>query len=419
MSEIVSIIMPTYDNPQYLAKAVQSLVTTRCFEDLLHIYIVDNGTTKVKNYLPEIFKPFVTIIEAGQNLGWEGGLKEGLKYVPKDTQFVCFANDDIFIPRSSLFWLSDMLQWFRSPTIGAVGPTSNTVMGVQNIFAPYTEKDLSVEFLIGFCLLLRKDALIKAGGIDDTLPGGDDLDLSIRLKDKGYNLICDRRVFVYHHGFKTGERVNGNPNEVNGWNSYEMWQKTNTALIKKHGFARWQRLMENQVCSYVLPKDYEEKGEDKIIKSLVEEGERVFDLGCGGNKTVPFALGFDMVPKGKQIFTLNGFVLSQGDVTADVSKPLPEKDADTIIARHILEHMINPLEALSFWKDALKPGGKLIIAVPDERQKEGIPVNREHKHAFTPESLAYLLKTLGFTKIEEINSHNYISFIMTARKGEK
>jgi GT2 family glycosyltransferase len=414
--ETVSIIMPTYDNLQYLGEAVQSIINTRAHEELLKIYIVDNGTNKVRNLLTGAYDPFVKIIETGKNLGWEGGLKEGLKHVPKGVEFVMFANDDIFIPRSSLFWLTDMLQWFKSPKIAAVGPISNTVMGVQNMKFQTVPKDLSVEYLIGFCMLVRKKALYEVGGIDDTLPGGDDLDLSIRLKDKGYTLLVDRTVFVYHYGFKTGERLHGDYTKANGWNSYEQYHATNTALIKKHGFARWQRIQMNQVCDFKA-SIYWEHGEDEIYDKLItSKFKRIFDLGCGANKTVKQAIGFDIFPKGVAIPTLSGVSLSQADIVADVSKPLPEKNADMIVARHILEHMIDPADALTNWKNALKSGGTLLVAVPNELISQTIPINKEHKHAFTPESLKRLMELTGFTEIEWYNPNNFISFVM---KGVK
>ena len=79
--------------------------------------------------------------------------------------------------------------------------------------------------------MLSREALDKAGGVDDSLPNhGDDIDFSIRLRQQGYKLLMDRNVFVFHHGFKTGERLHGAY-----WNSMEMQDKTNHSLIRKHG----------------------------------------------------------------------------------------------------------------------------------------------------------------------------------------
>ncbi len=114
---------------------------------------------------------------------------------------------------------------------------------MQNIFATVPFRVYAARFLIGFCVLVRRSVLDKVGGIDNSLPGGDDLDLSMRLRSAGYKLIVDRDVFVFHHGFKTGNRVYGDVNEPGGWNSYEFLEKTNFALIRKHGFKAWYETM--------------------------------------------------------------------------------------------------------------------------------------------------------------------------------
>jgi hypothetical protein len=358
----------------------------------------------------------VEILEPGNNLGWEGGLKLGLKYIPKDVEYVMFCNDDVFLPYSSKFWLHDMLQWFKNPAVGAVGPTTNVVMGAQNIFNAINIPAFTTDLLIGFCMLLRRSALEKAGGIDDTLPGGDDFDLSIRLVDAGYKLICDRNIFLFHHGFKTGERLHGNAMVGGGWNSYEMQQAVNTALIKKHGFARWQRLMLsiNQVGAIGQVKAGDEDAEGKEIKNRLPPDGKVYELGCGGKLTGPCAIGVDIIPKGEMIDTLT--VKSVAQINADVSKKLPFVDANILIARHILEHMIDPIQTLQYWKESLLPGGMLIVALPDDALMMTIPMNREHKHAYTREFAIRLFNIMDFKDIHIYDCNNGVSFIITGRK---
>lgn len=46
---------------------------------------------------------------------------------------------------------------------------------------------------------------------------------------------------------------------------------------------------------------------------------------------------------------------------------VPEGRYDFVAASHVLEHIANPLRALSEWKRVLAPGGVLIVIVPDKR----------------------------------------------------
>ena len=62
----------------------------------------------------------------------------------------------------------------------------------------------------------------------------------------------------------------------------------------------------------------------------------------------------------------------QVDVLVDVTEKLPFEDnsADIIVAEHILEHIyLHKQEgALREWHRILKPGGKLVITVPNQRE---------------------------------------------------
>jgi SAM-dependent methyltransferase len=50
---------------------------------------------------------------------------------------------------------------------------------------------------------------------------------------------------------------------------------------------------------------------------------------------------------------------------------------DFVAASHVLEHVANPLRALNEWKRILKPGGTLLVVVPDKRH------TFDHRRPFT------------------------------------
>jgi len=411
------IIIPTYNNIEYLGPCINSILSHTMTRQILRIIIVNNGDKNIEDSITK--HPFVTILHTGKNLGWEGGLKFGLEH--SKTPIVCFMNDDTYIPYSSFLWANKCLSEFQNPNVAAVGPTSNVVRGMQNIFldqfaghhSPYAP------FLIGFCVFIRRSDLDAVGGIDETLPGGDDFDLSIRLRKIGKKLVIRRDTFVFHHGFKTGERLRGGPNIVGGWNSQDMTEKTNMGLIRKHGFREWVN------CNYgSLEKCHNQpnehfRNEKDIVKDFIKPGV-VYDLGCGADKTIPEAIGIDRVFTGDDIPTLEG-AISQADINADVTEelPVPDESADTIIVRHILEHCVDIVETLQNWIKKLKPDGRLIISVPEERIFSSIPMNPEHVHAFYPTSLERILNLIGMKKVDYADGYNDVSFTMVFEKKEK
>ena len=55
-------------------------------------------------------------------------------------------------------------------------------------------------------------------------------------------------------------------------------------------------------------------------------------------------------------------------VVADATElPVAPASLDFIVASHLLEHLPFPLKALQNWHGALRPGGVLLLRVPDKR----------------------------------------------------
>jgi SAM-dependent methyltransferase len=392
----IDVIIPTFNNPQYLYPCLRSLRDTRGSYPL-RLIIVNNGHPDSVATDDDI-----EVVQAGRNLGWEGGLKAGL--ARSTSEFVVFCNDDIYVPPPSIHWARMLLDPFRSPSVAAVGPSSNVVMGAQNIFLPYGPHTYDVPFLIGFFMLVRRSALDAVGGIDDTLPGGDDLDLCMRFRAAGYRCLTRRDVFIYHHGFKTGERVHGAY-----WNSADMQESTDMALIHKHGLREWFATIGGQAPEAAAPAGKPDIEADAVQQWV--QGERVLELGCGGRLTVPHAVGVDLVPRSERTFRGQD---SAASIVADVFSALPFEDehADTIIARHIFEHAVDPVDVLVAWRRVLKPGGRLIVAMPNEQLAPSIPMDVTHKHAWTPDAFRKLSEGCGFRQVAYTpDCGNGISFV--------
>lgn len=196
------------------------------------VLVINNGVPASCSWIDH---PLVDVLEAEGNLGWTGGLALGLDHC--DEEFVCFLNDDTLIVPSERYWLKKLHAHFSQEEIGAVGPASNCTSGIQSIFQIDVDLVSQAPLLVGFCMLVRRQALDECGGVDPSLPGGDDIDLSIRLRQKNYSLLCDRSVFVYHHGFITGRKVYGPQHMPGGWNSREYAGAAMLALLAKHGAA--------------------------------------------------------------------------------------------------------------------------------------------------------------------------------------
>lgn len=231
----ITVAIPTYNNPYQLRGTILSLIHNTDFTG--RIIVVNNGSDSYEAAQAVI--PYeIDWVDAGENLGWIGGINEALGMA--DSDLFCMLNDDVIFPWNQTFW-ETTAQWFDRPDCGGVGPASNYVAGWQSIHVYPQHPTLSVEFLIGFCATYRTDLLKALGGLDPTLPGGDDLDLSIRVRDSGRFLVADRRLYLHHYGSQTGQRV-----QPGFWDSHTHQADTYNALIRKHGLRRWHAMMNDR-----------------------------------------------------------------------------------------------------------------------------------------------------------------------------
>lgn len=104
---------------------------------------------------------------------------------------------------------------------------------------------------------------------------------------------------------------------------------------------------------------------------------RGLDVGGGNDPVTPDCIVYDRKP------TLNGrYVVGDAQWISEFGA----ESFDWIHSSHCLEHLSAPAQALSSWWRLIKPGGHLILVVPDYflYEKKHFPslFNEEHKNVF-------------------------------------
>lgn len=405
MSKPIPIIIPTFNNLEHIIPCIKSIAANTV--DYFRFIIVNNGSEELKRHIDGDMQ----IIHTGKNLGWMGGINAGLEAIKEDCDYVILMNDDTLILPGNYDWINNMKVIMEADkSVAAVGPSSNVVAGWQNMRHFGIPQLLEVKYLIGFCVMIRKQYLDEIGGLDENLPGGDDFDWSIAFRKKGYKLIARRDTFVYHHGFVTGNKVHGDHTVIGGWNSPQMSEATNIAIIKKHGFKWFVETIRNEPQPYDLMA--EEYGADNCLIKIVE-GKGI-DVGCGSNKISSETIGVDLAASGE--LNYQGSV-SEANIKANGDDlPFVNEELDYVVARHNIEHYANPLKTLREWYRVLKPGGRVGITTPDDSKLNGMRLDGSHKHSFSRDAMKDLLEVSGFI-IEELGgTANQWNFYVIARK---
>lgn len=99
--------------------------------------------------------------------------------------------------------------------------------------------------------------------------------------------------------------------------------------------------------------------------------------------------GYDPLWSYRELFpairSCRNWDLADGD--AQEMAGVPDDTFDFVHSSHCLEHMVDPFEALANWFRILRPGGHLVVLVPDEDlYEQGVwpsTWNSDHKRTFT------------------------------------
>ena len=218
---MVSIIIPSKDNPELLGKCLKSLNEITEYKNY-EIIIVDNGSSeenkqKVKMIADEnkakyIYDPADFNFSYMCNTGAKAA--EG--------QYLLFLNDDIEIIEGR--WLGSMLGHAGLAHIGAVGakllyPDTKLIqhdgiisidagpmhclMGEDDSKFHYFGRnrlDVNVSAVTAACLLIEKDKFEEVNGFDEKYAVAyNDIDLCFKLCEKGYYNVIRNDAKLYHY----------------------------------------------------------------------------------------------------------------------------------------------------------------------------------------------------------------------------
>uniref|UniRef100_A0A6M3L170 Putative methyltransferase n=1 Tax=viral metagenome TaxID=1070528 RepID=A0A6M3L170_9ZZZZ len=415
MKPQLTILIPTYQNFQVLTSCLLSLI--KHTEYPYKVVVLNNDASPAGRETLEQLRQtdfeHLYLHHMASNAGWMGAINKGMDFV--DTPFVCMCNDDvIFIPGDKAFWRK--LVRHLGGRVAAVGPSSNFVAGWQSLFQINTPPALPVKYLIGFCMVLRTE-IFRDFPLDETLPGGDDFDLSMRLRQAGWELIAEKDAYLHHIGSLTGNKLYGNY-----WNSMEQQDQTNNALIRKHGLDLWYDTVtlepfDRKTADADLQAALSE--EDAWVAEKLQREGKGANIGCGHNY-LEGLVNIDRVATGEKGTGGRKFEGAKVDLQADACEiPLPDNSFDFILARHLFEHLIDPVQALREWTRLLKPYGRLFITCPLHSADDNtILIDFEHVGAYTPEALSNLLGVMNF-RVKEAKAFAIGSFGVEAFIGEK
>lgn len=217
----ISVIIPTYNRKDGLAKCVRSLVNQDYPKDRFEIVIVDDGSTQDPfsgwrmadgvNPLPpsygSILHPHPSIrVFRQENKGPAAARNLGVSLAAGD--IVAFTDDDC---EAHLDWLERMVKAHRDhPELVAIGGRTLTANQKASVLVGQFLSTFSIEVnlankseVIFFptCNVSCKKTLFSSHRFNEQfpLPGGEDLEFFWRLFREGYRFRWDKEIRVIHY----------------------------------------------------------------------------------------------------------------------------------------------------------------------------------------------------------------------------
>lgn len=230
LEDTVSLIILSKDHPDLLQRCVASVLSSDPPKNT-EIITVDNGSS------PENRKLYRKLQK-----------EYGIRYVQETRQFnfsalcnlgagmakgayLIFLNDDVEIPRVSKHFIQRLLGQAKKDHAGAVGmkllyPESRNIQhcgiflqksGPSHVlcglpdeeehYFGFNRKTVNVTAVTGACLCIRKTLFDRVRGFDENLPlAYNDVDLCIRLMNRGFMNICINGMYLYHYESATRKK---------------------------------------------------------------------------------------------------------------------------------------------------------------------------------------------------------------------
>ncbi|KPK75449.1 MAG: hypothetical protein AMJ89_04510 [candidate division Zixibacteria bacterium SM23_73] len=142
-------------------------------------------------------------------------------------------------------------------------------------------------------------------------------------------------------------------------------------MLGKCKLPKWKRLHQREQCQNFFTRIYRNYEDQKII-AYAESGEIAVDVGCGEGIILEKFLskypqkktiGVDVLVENVMICKKHNLPALVNDVYALCFK---DNSIDHCFFMQTLEHLNQPDKALSEIKRALKPGGSVVITVPND-----------------------------------------------------
>jgi GT2 family glycosyltransferase/ubiquinone/menaquinone biosynthesis C-methylase UbiE len=355
-----SIVIITYNNLNYTIDCIES-IKKYTKKGTYEIKVIDNlSSDDTRRWLKK--QSDLKIILNDGNLGFPKGCNQGIDIADPFNDILLLNNDTIVTTN----WLTNMKKCLNSnKKIGAVGAVSNHNENLQGVSFTYDDFDTMQKlaetnnisdknrweeknFLIGFCLLIKREVIDKVKYLDENYSPGyiDDNDFCLQIIKHGYKLMLCHDCFIHHY---LGSAFRKDLSKF-----YPILFKNREYFKQKWGFETFAFDDIKHASLRILDDDKEKK-------------LKILDINCGIGSTmlrikdVYREADIDGIEKNKDMAVIASNFGDIKTISVENIEELEKKDYyDYILIGNILEKQKDPDLLIRNLKKLLVDGGYII-----------------------------------------------------------
>ena len=402
MTNKISIIILTYNNLKYTKNCIDS-IKKYTKDNTYEIIIIDNNSIDgTRDWLKK--QKNIKIILNDDNKGFPIGCNQGIEIADKENDILLLNNDTIVTKN----WLENLkICLYSDNKIGAVGSVCNQNENMQGVDFTYDNLETMQKlaeinnkldsnkweekvFLIGFCLLIKREVIEKIKKLDVNYTPGyiEDNDLSLRIISLGYKLILCHDSFIHHY---LGTSFRKDLDKF-----YPILNKNRQYFKRKWKF---NTFCFDEIKNYSLP--------------LIENPKKILEVNCGIGITL-LNLKYkykNLVIEGVQEDKNKYIICSKIFKTYHNLREIKNQKYDYILIGNYLEQVNEPSKFLEKIKKYMKDDGFIIGEIHNlnyittlKELENGIwyEKHKNEKNNFTIQDVDKLLFQCNFKKDNSI-----------------
>jgi glycosyltransferase involved in cell wall biosynthesis len=272
----VSVVVPTYNRAALLRRAVRS-VLAQTFTDYELIVVDDGSTDDTEEVLREFSDRRMRVVRSEINQGAPQARNRGIEAARGE--WVAFLDsDDEWLPQR-LEVQMDLLAR-QSPGQAAVGycqcQVHECLTGkVSQPQETLAEGDVFEHLLrdrrpkTTSAFIVRRGALLDVGGFDEDLGNGEDIDLLLRLSQKGYRFSACNEVLVVWHWHPLARLSKAPAPVVQGFELFRRrWGRLMRQRIGLSEYCWWQLRHSNRILGVLWASARQEMRDGNVRVAL-------------------------------------------------------------------------------------------------------------------------------------------------------